>query len=325
MPKLRIAVSGVAGASGQSALKALRMIDGLDIETFPVDVTPYSAGLYWGTQPGTVLPKPEQNINAWIDFVRKNHIDALIPGADRDLIPLSDCAEDTRALVSRPEVIRIANDKYETAIFLSVEMEETVPDYALPESAYLWNVFPCVVKPRSDAASRGFHKCDDAEELHFYLKHTPNAMIQEYIDADEYTANVFVDSDGVPQAALVMLRKERGGIAIQARPVEDDEIHDLLYRIGAAIRPKGILSVQLRKPLDGPLPFEINARVSGSTIVRALCGYNDCQMLIEHYVLGKPVQQPTIDYDQHFFRYYSEVMIRRDQLAHTYGYREDWR
>lgn len=309
---LRIAVTGVAGASGQSAVKMLRMMSERPT-VIPVDVTPYSAGLYMTSIEGVVLPKPEHDIQAWVDFVEKQNIDAIIPGADRDLIPLSAHAAEVKALVSRPKVIEIADDKYKTACYLD-DIGIPVPDFDLPEGAENWDGFPCVVKPRSDAASRGFHVCADREELNFHLKHTCNPMIQEYVSGDEITANVFVDRDGEPVAHLVMLRKERGGIAIQAKPVEDADIRDMLYKIGRELRPKGILSVQLRKQIGVPLPFEINARVSGSGIVRALCGYNDVAMLVRHYLLDQPITPPIIDYRKHYFRYYSEIGVDSDDI-----------
>jgi len=313
---LRIAASSVAGASGYSILQCAELLP-YPVETYPIDISHHAVGLRMGTQPGTVLPKPEVNIGAWVDFIEKNEIDALIPGADRDLIPLSKYAQETRCIVSRPEVIAIAHDKFKTALYLNSECDLDVPDFCLPDSYQTpddWDIFPCVVKPRSDAASRGFHKCDTREELNWYLKHTSNAIIQEYISGDEVTANVFVNEDGEPVAHLAMLRKERSGIAIEARPIEDDAIWQMLDRIGRELKPRGTLSVQLRMRGGLPLPFEINARMSGSSIVRAMAGYNDLQMLIDHYVLGKPVEQPAIDYSKTYFRYYGVVAVDTDQM-----------
>ncbi len=286
--RLRIAVSGVGGASGQSIIQSLMASTYLSVDVLPVDVRADSPGLYMGNRAGTVLPKPEENVEAWVDFVNRFHIDALIPGADRDLLPLSKYAKETKAIVSRPEVIRVAHDKLETAIVLA-GAGITVPVYALPQSEYIWKEFPCVVKPRSDAASRGFHICTNEDELHFHLKHTTDAMIQQYIPGSEYTCNVFCNRDGVPVARMHMKRVEKGGIAVQATPVANKSLDALLDHIGSLLKPMGTLSVQLKWWKDSAYPFEINARCSGSTIVRALAGYDDPEMLIRfHDVLRVP-------------------------------------
>lgn len=310
---LRIAVTSVSGASGYGIIQCARLLP-YPVETYPIDITPHSVGLWMGTQPGTVLPKPERDIGAWIEFVERNEIDALIPGADRDLIPISEHRDELCAIVSRPDVIAIADDKYKTARYLQ-SIGVLVPDFALAEESKYWVRFPCVVKPRSDAASRGFHVCADREELNFYLKRTNKPMIQEFIDADEYTCNVFVDRDGEPVAHLSMLRKERSGIAIEARPVEDEDIRRMLFKIARALKPMGTLSVQLRKVLDVPLPFEINARMSGSSIVRAMAGYNDLQMMLDHYAFGKKIGQPRIDYTQTYFRWYDAASVATRLMA----------
>ena len=62
---MKVAVSGVGGGVGQSILKALA-IGSLPVEVYPVDITPFSAGLYRGVQ-GAVLPPPEtpEGMGAW--------------------------------------------------------------------------------------------------------------------------------------------------------------------------------------------------------------------------------------------------------------------
>src|SRR3989304_997370 len=122
MDRLRVAVTGVGGGGGQSIIKALKMAayNGRnlpDIEIFPVDVTPFSAGLYSCRNSGTVLPKPEEDISAWLDWVLRLRINAIIPGSDRDLMPLArvrDHLEDCQIMVSDRLLVQIGDDKWET-------------------------------------------------------------------------------------------------------------------------------------------------------------------------------------------------------------------
>ena len=46
------------------------------------------------------------------------------------------------------------------------------------------------------------------------------------------------------------------------------EIESLLVDIGAALRPRGPLNVQLRMTERGPVPFELNIRCSGTAAMQ---------------------------------------------------------
>ncbi len=53
------------------------------------------------------------------------------------------------------------------------------------------------------------------------------------------------------------------------------------------------MNFQFRLDRDGrPRPFEINARFSGTTPLRALAGFNEVEMALRHVLLGEPVVQP---------------------------------
>lgn len=313
--KIRIAVTGVAGASGQSILKSANML-GDKVETWPVDVTPFSAGLFMGSVGGTVLPKPEENIEAWAEFVEKNQIDAVIPGADRDLIPLAHRRVSTKAIVSPAHTLNICRDKFITASFLAKRFIP-VPKTAATISDIIpeWVEYPVVVKPRNDAAMRGFNICHDKEELLFHKRRTHDAMIQEYLRGREFSVNVFCDRNGEPKASLVMERIMRDGVAYMSQAVDDEALRKFGFKIAKLLRPLGTINIQLMREDGGnPMIFEINARMSGSTTIRSILGYNDLEMAINHFVLGEDVIQPKIDYNKFVFRYYEEIYVNRKLL-----------
>lgn len=319
--RYKVAVTGVGGGSGQGILTSLLMSKHL-VEVYPVDVTPISAGLYWpGCMPGTVLPKPEQDIEAWKAWLVTNDIDLLIPGSDYDLPPLAALAEKWRGrglpriAVSNPRLVDVANDKWKTVSTLgSLGIPAPVSCTDDLEFAVSWadDLYPVVLKPCNDAASRGLHICRDVQELCYYWRETTNPIVQEYLDGDEYTCALFYDIDHNLRAVFAMRRWLYAGNTYRAEVVEDQVLTDWLWENGRKLRPLnpfGPINLQLRiVPDRGPVVFEINARCSGSTGIRAHWGYNEADMLVSHILDRAPVNQPRTR-KGFTFRHYQDIHL----------------
>ena len=86
------------------------------------------------------------------------------------------------------------------------------------------------------------------------------------------------------------------------------EVHDLVMAIGKAVRPRGVLNIQMRNTDRGPVPFELNIRCSGTSAIRAHFGYNEPEMLIRHYVLGEEISAPEVR-PGFAFRYWNEIFL----------------
>jgi carbamoyl-phosphate synthase large subunit len=328
---MNVAITGVGGGVGQSIMKALTLST-LPIKIFPIDVSPFSAGLYRGAV-ATILPKSElaESKNIWQEWLRANQITALIPGSDHDLIPLANFRDDWAArgicqtLVSDAELTRICRDKARTT--------ETLTRLGLPAPRSIWDVtlddarawadaqgYPVVIKPRHGSASRYLAIAQNAAELEFYFPRTPEPIVQEYLhlngDVQEFTCAVFVDKAGEPRGVFMARRDLSAGSTYRAEVKFFPELEELLLKIGRALKPRGPINVQLRLTERGPVPFELNLRCSGTTSIRAHFGYNEPDMLLRHYVLGEAVTAPRVRAG-FALRYWNEVFIEaadRDAL-----------
>jgi len=320
---MKVAVSGVGGGVGQSIMKALT-IGSLPVEVYPVDITPFSAGLYRGVQ-GTVLPPPEtpEGLVTWASWLQAKGIDALIPGSDHDALPLASVRDEwatkgiCRILVSCLDLVQTCRDKamtYQRLQALGLPVPKSVWDLSLSD-ALSWarsQGFPLVVKPRDGFASRGVHVVRDEEEFSFFFRRTAKPLVQEYLslsgEVEEFTCAVFVDCEGVPVGTFIARRDLSAGTTYRAEIGFWQEIHDLLVRIGAALRPRGPLNVQLRLTERGPVPFELNIRCSGTAAIRAHFGYNEPEMLLRHFVLGEQLVAPK-PRRGFVFRYWNEIFL----------------
>jgi carbamoyl-phosphate synthase large subunit len=301
MTRLRVAVTGVGGGCGQSIMQALGL-SSLKIEVYPVDVTPLAAGLHTGIG-GHVLPKPEQNLDAWRTWLAHNKIDALIPGSDHDLAPLAAVNEDwdtdwqCKLLVNNLFAVEVANDKALSA--------QVLHECGVDTPASAWKTgdvgrlkkFPMIVKPRYGMTSRGLNIVQDDEELNFHWKRTERPIVQEFIEGDEFTCGLFFDHHSNLKARFAMRRNLYAGSTHQAESGHYPQVLDFLDHFAAKTRQRlcwqGAINVQLKwHPDRGAVVFEINARCSGSTAIRAAFGYNEPEMLLRSFVLGETVTQP---------------------------------
>ena len=292
----RIAVTSVGGGSGQSVLKAL-MESPLIMQVYALDITPLSAGLYWPVSGSKVLPKPEDDLEAWKVWLVENAIDLLIPGADRDLPPLAAVAAEWKAnhicrvAVSSPEMVAVADDKRLTNAFLKEHALPRPHVFPLDEK----DTYPVIIKPSHGAASRGFHVCNDFEAVKFYFHRTEQPIIQEYIEGDEYTCALFFDIDHQPVAKFALKRWLRGGDTWRAQTVNDARLNLFLDTLAGkltTLKPFGPINVQLRERDGQFYVLEFNARCSGTTALRAHFGYNEPEMLVRHICLREPLYQP---------------------------------
>lgn len=320
---MNVGVSGVGGAVGQSIMKALS-ISSLPTTVFAIDCLPLSAGLFRGDE-GMLLPKPEEPgaMAEWELQLQEKEIAAVIPGSDYDLLPLALVRDDweerdvCRLLVSDAELIRSCRDKAVTSQILEsagVPVPESVWNLTLNE-AVTWarsQGYPVILKPRDGSASRNVHLVQDEEELRFFFPRTPNPVLQEHLNnsgsIEEFTCAVFVDNSGKPAGTFMAKRDLNSGTTYRAQVGVWPEIQEMLLAIGSALKPRGVLNVQLRMTERGPVPFELNNRCSGTTSIRAYFGYNEPEMLLRHYVLGEELSVPEVR-TGYAIRYWNEMFL----------------
>ena len=79
----------------------------------------------------------------------------------------------------------------------------------------------------------------------------------------------------------------------------------------------GSLNIQLMLSKYGPVPFELNARFSGTTAVRAHFGFNEPAMALKSYFYNEVIEPPLVR-EGVAMRYHEEVFVEKvssDQLS----------
>jgi len=231
-----------------------------------VDISPLAPALYFADEHYLVPPsnKPEF-LTIMLDLCKKLCIRLLIPTRDEELLFFAEHKDEfadvgTFVMVPDPDVVRICQDK---KLFIEFCQEK---GFAIPESYdYNKSKFPLFVKPRYGKGSRQAIRVNSQEELKILMKQIPDAIIQEFIQAPEYTIDLFADFSG---KVISVVPRERiyifGGESFVSKTTKNSVLIQEAIRLARELRLIGHNTIQCF--LDkGIVKFiEVNPRFGGA-------------------------------------------------------------
>jgi carbamoyl-phosphate synthase large subunit len=320
--KIKVLVTGAGALLGQGIIKCLRMAD-IHYEIVAVDPDPRAVGLYWADKAYLVPLARERNfLDRVCHIIERERPQAVLVGTDVELTVLStnkleiDTAYHTHVIVSRPEVIQIADDKWKTYQFLAHNGFPHIPSALPDDTEDLLRLcdFPLIVKPRIGARSVGVHEVWSEQELDLALRAVDNPIVQECVASSdlEYTSGI-VTIDGSVKAVVTMRRDLRDGNTYRAYVEPDSPFDGLLSIIAERLGGLGSTNLQFRSEEGVPKIFEINARFSGTTPLRALAGFNEVDHIVRYFVCGDPIPTPDLR-PIVVLRYWDEAVVEPGQL-----------
>jgi carbamoyl-phosphate synthase large subunit len=317
----KIAVTGAGGGVGQSVIKSLYHTD-YDIVALDGEVL--GTGLYAAPKAYTIPYSSKDNfIPVLLDICKKEKCSLLFPGLDAELMVLSKHRQDfaeigTTVVVSNEDVILASDDKqvtYDRLTEAGLLVPKTVGLEALLNKVAELE-FPVIVKQKvGGARSKNvflLRSMDDLLKLREKEKLNPDHYIaQEYIEGDEYTCGS-VNLGGECKGVIVMRRILRDGDTYKCFSLTDSVIEDAVRRVMNTLKPFGACNVQLRMKNGKPYIFEINARCSGTTASRTLCGFNEPGMIADFLLRGiEPaykIEHRTV------LRYWKELVVENHEV-----------
>lgn len=233
---------------------------------------------------------PKINDENYIDYIldvcNKENISLVVPTIDTDLLILAEnkqfIEDNTRAkvLVSDYEVVLICRDKVLTQKFLEENGFGIPKMYTYEELKTNDIKFPLFIKPRSGSSSKNTFKINNRKELELYKNVIDDPIIQDYIDGEEYTVDVFLDFNSNVITIVPRLRiAVRSGEISKGKIVKDREIIEDVRRLMNVLKPIGQITVQLKKTEKGIEYIEINPRFGGGAPMSIQCGADSCENL----------------------------------------------
>ncbi len=334
--KLNILVTATGSAIAQGIMKSIKW-SGIEHELIATDTQPYAAGLYRGKKAYIVpMAKDPGFIDKIIKICNTDNIDCIFIGTDYELLKFAENKErienetNAKVIVSSPEAIMIADDKWLTHKFLVDNNLPHIPS-VLPEEMdeLIEEVgFPLIIKPRIGDSSKDTFVVKNKEELldrleymnnksaaNKFLNERTSPIIQKYLpnDEEEFTSTT-VTFDRRCYGALSMNREMRFGGHTTKAVIEDFPIvNKEVRRVAEIFNAFGPGNFQSRL-VDGiPHIFEINCRFSGTTPFCAGVGFNTVGATIKHVVLKEKI--PELTYKKGVvLRYFNEVFIPHEEI-----------
>lgn len=255
-------------------------------------------------------------VNITLNICKEHNIDALLSLNDLELPVLAENKArfeelGVKLIVSSPEVIDIAFDKYKTAQWVEslglvapktyVRLEDVKNALAAGEIE-----FPLFMKPRWGSGSIGLESIADMEELDIYynllmkkIKKTILAtasvgdeyiMIQEKLTGAEFGLDIMNDLDGKNVGVSVKQKLAmRAGETDKAVTVDIPEVREMGRKIGEALGHIGNLDVDIMQRADGAYcVLELNPRFGGGFPFSYEAGVNMPKAIIQ-WVKGEEV------------------------------------
>ena len=325
MSKIRVMVTGSGSGVGQGIIKALRLSK-LQITVIAADINAQNSGFLRADE-AVLIPKVEdlEKPDLFIGILIRNKVDVLMIGSEYDLSFFARHKKEiennskTIIIISPESSIKIADDKYLTASFLS-ENHIAKSDFWAPENKEaaikIFNNYkkPMILKSRTGTSQRNVHIVRDEKDLSLLYNKVPNPMLQEILALPknqldkEYTCSIFKCKDGTILGPFTSRRTLKSGNSWIVEVDQFKDIFPLMLKIGRKFSTIGSLNVQLMMTSNGPVPFEFNARFSGTTAIRAHYGFNEPEMAIKNYYLNENIENPKIRTGT-VFKYFEEVFV----------------
>ncbi|MCR5106644.1 MAG: ATP-grasp domain-containing protein [Lachnospiraceae bacterium] len=281
------------------------------------DASDLAPALYFADDP-VIFPRIDSGryTEAIIETCLEKNISLIVPTIDTELLLLAknkdriEAETGSRVLISDLSVITVCRNKINTQHFMEENGFKVPRMYTEDEIREKKERYPLFVKPIDGSSSIDTYKVENREKLEAVLSLVKDPMIQDYMEGEEYTIDVFLNfsSEIITLVPRIRIATRSGEIA-KGKIVKDDEIISDVKRLMDILRPVGHITVQCRKTDRGVEYIEINPRFGGGAPMSIMAGADSCENLYR-LLLGEELKYNE-DYETNvtFLRYDSSVML----------------
>jgi carbamoyl-phosphate synthase large subunit len=316
LDRVNVLITGIGSAGvGEQILKALKISD-LNLFIVGTDISNICFNKNKVDEFLIVPPVSDNNYGESIrNLIDNYNIKAIFPGSEPELKYFSNNSskfQDVYISANDKELIDLCLNKFNTYEKLA-ELGIPLAKYNKIDTIYDCSdidYFPVVLKPNTNSGgSSHIYVAFDREELEMFagymLKHGIDVIAQEYIEYDnnEYTIGVSSDRDGNILGSIILKRLINNALSTnkkftfnnknviissgisQGEFINDENIKKQAENIAKKIGSKGPINIQGRFCDNKLLLLEINPRLSGTTYLRTMVGYNEPANMIKQNIL----------------------------------------
>ncbi|MBR0351147.1 MAG: ATP-grasp domain-containing protein [Clostridia bacterium] len=261
-----------------------------------------------------------------LDICKNENIDTLFTLIDPEISLISKNIEKFKEIVVNPIVsdydkVEMCFDKYKMYNFLKENNFKTAKSYTDKELFY--NdleenkiTFPVFVKPVKGSASLNINKVNSKEELDVIWKQADDLMIQEFMNGQEYGADVYIDMIS-KEPVLIFVKKKikmRAGETDKSVSFKDDKLFELIKVFVKKAEFKGIIDIDIFEVNGEYYISEVNPRFGGGYPHAYESGINVPKMIINNINGIENVEQIG-KYDEGIYMMkYNEIKIIKREL-----------
>ena len=251
------------------------------------DINIESPALYFADN-YIIVPRSDNPnfINFIKEYCIKEHIKLIVPTRDEELILFSKNKKSfdkigVNIMVSDVRTIEICQDK-EKFINFCENNGFGIPKTYKNVNLINKNDFPLFLKPVVGKSGIGTFKVDSFEELNEILIKDNDFIIQEYVEAQEYTIDLFADFKGNVISAVPRQRVfVWGGESLVTKTVKNENIINESVRLAQTLKLKGHNTIQCFFDGENIKFIEINPRFGGAVSISFEAGANSAEFLIK--------------------------------------------
>ncbi|MBF0515523.1 MAG: ATP-grasp domain-containing protein [Nitrospirae bacterium] len=291
---------------------------------YAADISPLSAALY-AADGHFLIPRDDDPnfIATLITICEANKVRLIVPTRDEELPIFAEQLDrfrsiGTTVMVAPPQTIAICQDK---RLFVNYCQSHGF------ESPHCYNIaadgggadsihYPVFLKPRFGKGSAKVARLDSEDALRFLLEADPEAIVQEYIQADEYTIDVFIDFTGQVISAVPRRRiGVFGGESFIGKTLNNPQLIAEAARLSQQLGLVGHNTIQCF--LDGAKVkfIEINPRFGGGASLSIAAGADTPRFVIK--LLNGEKLTPVLGQFKdglHMLRYTEDMYLDASQI-----------
>lgn len=314
---MKILITGAGGAAAISVWKSL----GQEHEIFMADIDPCAAGLYLVPAERRLIIPPGNSpefLTTLLNYCQQYKINVLIPTVDVELLPIAYgkdrfTSQGISVPISSAEALDICRDKFK--LLTVCQGTGLTPSFLLFNQESSVSNFPCFAKPRRGAGSNGAITIKDDNALQ-QLPKDDSYLVQELLPGEEYSVDVYIDSDGIALAAVPRLRmKIDSGIAVACQTKINPELSRMALEIAKKVGITYVANIQFKADAQGQFKLlEINPRFPGTLPLTAAAGIDIPKLLINDILGNKTLGKELLAFKEIMVvRYWTEQFFPIDE------------
>lgn len=275
-------------------VKYLKSISDKDIQVYVSDCDATASGLYGNNDGYFILPKPVDNprkyVDALIELCGRIGITVIVPVIDPEIAILAEYKEEFEhhnifVSVSSKRVLDICYSKQQMNEFLSehgflvpltydkiANFEQALKDKRID--------FPVIVKPIYGSGSVATYKVTSIEELESLFQ--AGAIIQQYIEGEEYGIDVFNDIKGKPIRCVIKKKiSMRSGETDKSITIHDEKLQSLMLNLAEQLGHICNLDCDVIRHGNDMYIIDLNPRFGGGYPATHEAGVNLLELVLK--------------------------------------------